>query len=267
VAGAIDSLRWRGKEFVNSFDHGREIQSASSFNGLGECYNPTEAGSEADGAGPSSTSALLTINIQGQKLTTESLMAYWALPRQPSGGCPASIGGQNTTRLSQHKLIKQVTIGADGVPNAIDHVVTFQVPRVYKSAVFEALTAYLQPEFSQFWAFDPRSGVRAQLADGPGEQSLPVIFSTPAGDYAFGVYSSELPQAKWKNAGYGRFRFAHLPGPGNATVKWNCVFREKDIKAAGYTYRCTSVFGTLPDVEQAMMALHRKRAPKPAALR
>src|SRR5918992_2143889 len=49
VAGAIHSLRWRGKEFVNSYDHGRQIQSASSFDGLGECYNPTEAGSEADG--------------------------------------------------------------------------------------------------------------------------------------------------------------------------------------------------------------------------
>ena len=37
TAGAIDSVTWRGKEFLNSFDHGRELQSASSFDGYGEC--------------------------------------------------------------------------------------------------------------------------------------------------------------------------------------------------------------------------------------
>jgi hypothetical protein len=264
VAGAIHSLRWRGKEFVNSYDHGRQIQSASSFDGLGECYNPTEAGSEADGTGPFTTSALLNIRVAGRTLLTESLMAYWAAPGQGSGGCPPWIGGRNLTYLSQHKLIKQVTIGVDGVPNAIDHVVTFQVPRPYGSAVFEALTAYLQPEFSQFWTFEPGTGARRPLTDGPGEQNLPIIFSTPGGDYAFGIYSAELPQPRWRGGGYGRFRFAHLPGPGNATVKWNCVFREKDIRPVGYTYRCTSILGTLGDVEKAMMELYRKRAPKVA---
>ena len=33
--GAIYSLTWRGREFINSTDHGRELQSASSFDGMG----------------------------------------------------------------------------------------------------------------------------------------------------------------------------------------------------------------------------------------
>ena len=45
LAGAIGSLTWNGIEFINQDDHGRELQSASSFDGLGECFNPTEAGS------------------------------------------------------------------------------------------------------------------------------------------------------------------------------------------------------------------------------
>jgi len=33
LAGAIDSLTWNGKEFIDSFDHGRQLQSAASFDG------------------------------------------------------------------------------------------------------------------------------------------------------------------------------------------------------------------------------------------
>src|SRR5215218_2997854 len=31
LAGAIHSVTWDGKEFIDSFDHGRQLQSASSF--------------------------------------------------------------------------------------------------------------------------------------------------------------------------------------------------------------------------------------------
>src|SRR5205823_5835380 len=51
VAGAVHSLTWNGKEFLDSFDHGRQMQSAASFDGGGrfvpETFNPTEAGSRA----------------------------------------------------------------------------------------------------------------------------------------------------------------------------------------------------------------------------
>src|SRR4051794_1659541 len=40
LAGAIASLTWNGMEFIDQLDHGRELQSASSFEDLGECYNP-----------------------------------------------------------------------------------------------------------------------------------------------------------------------------------------------------------------------------------
>src|SRR5947209_10853729 len=63
LAGAIHSLTWNGKEFIDSADHGRQLQSASSFADKAgrhnaETYNPTEAGSRKDGAGPGSSSRL-----------------------------------------------------------------------------------------------------------------------------------------------------------------------------------------------------------------
>ena len=52
LAGAIDSLTWDGKEFINSTDHGRQLQSASNLDAgspiSDETYNPTEAGSRDD---------------------------------------------------------------------------------------------------------------------------------------------------------------------------------------------------------------------------
>jgi hypothetical protein len=260
--GAIYSLRWGGKEFINSFDKGRELQSAVSFNGLGECYNPTEAGSDLDATGPKSTSRLLRSESLGTELKTRSQMAFWLQPGQSSPGCPRNMSAQNSARLSNIVLSKNVQLAAAGISNAIDHNVTFSVPRTYETAVFEALTAYLQPDFSQFWTFDPASGQRKSITDGPGEQNLPLIFSTPSHQHAFGVYSSELPQRAWQTVGYARFRFTHLKAPGSPTVKWNCVFREKDIKPGDYSYRCTSIFGTLQDVETAMMDLHRIRGRK-----
>lgn len=41
TAGAVDSLVWNEKEFINAWDHGRELQYAVTT-GDGECFNPTE---------------------------------------------------------------------------------------------------------------------------------------------------------------------------------------------------------------------------------
>ena len=62
LAGAIHSLTWNEKEFIDSHDHGRQLQSAINLDGgermRPETFNPTEAGSRNDGAGPTSTSRL-----------------------------------------------------------------------------------------------------------------------------------------------------------------------------------------------------------------
>ena len=64
LAGAVHSVQWGGREFIDSHDHGRQLQSACSFDCgsfkdfWAEAYNPTEAGSLDDGAGKTSSSKL-----------------------------------------------------------------------------------------------------------------------------------------------------------------------------------------------------------------
>ena len=259
TGGAIDSLTWGGTQFINAHDHGRELQSASSYDGYGECLNPTEAGSDSDGTGPRSTTLLTALTIGPNTLQTRAQMAYWIEPGRVTGNCPKGPGPHAGPR-SDDVLAKTITLGAEGVANAIAYRVTYVTAQPHASATFEAATAYMPPDFTQFWNLDPATGQSARLSAGPGEQGVPVILSTPDGARAMGVYSPALPQATVPNAGYGRFDFSTLPGAGNATVKWNCVFRENDVPAGAHSYTCYVVVGTLQDVRTGLVALRNALA-------
>ncbi len=254
LAGAIGSLTWNGIEFINQDDHGRELQSASSFDGLGECFNPTEAGSGPDGIGNYSTSQLLGIRASGNVLQTTSQMAFWTQAGQPypnrCGPHKEFAMAQNATNLSNHKLSKRVTIGFAGIPNVIEYLVTFNVPEKHNSATFEALTGYMTQYFSVFWTYDPKTKSLASLSDGPGEQAIPIIFSTSNRQYAMGIYSPYLPQGK-HDYGYGRFNFYS-----QNTMKWNAVYREYNITPGNYSYRNFVIVGTLDQVKKGMQSLH-----------
>jgi hypothetical protein len=260
LAGAIHSLTWNGKEFIDSADHGRQLQSAASFDCAkpgefwAECYNPTEAGSGADGAGPKSSSKLLRLRAQDAELETLTQMAFWLAPGETSSGRPAL----NDAVLSRHLVKKRVRIGYQDLPHVVDYEVVFSVPpgERHTYAQFEALTGYMPPEFGKFLKYDARSGKLDDLDDGPGEQARPVVLATASGSNAMGVFSPDQPSSGFEEAGYGRFRFV----PENV-VKWNCVFRvrdQKEIAAGDYRFRVFVAVGTLDDVRRSLDSLVRK---------
>ncbi len=240
-AGAVCSLTWRGKEFINDYDHGRQLQSASSFDNLGEAFNPTEAGAAVpyNGVNPSASSSILqgewaTSNV----LATQTKMAFW----YPVGGNP----------VSNHILNKRITIGLPNMPHVIEYLTQFTIPsnETHSFGVFEALTGYMPPEFSKFYTFDVRNNavMEAPVSDGPGEQNLPIIFSTPDGGWAMGIYSPEVPQPAFTGLGYGRFRFPD-------TVKWNSVFRIYNPSGT-YHFRSYVIVGSLENVKVSMTQLY-----------
>jgi hypothetical protein len=249
LAGAIHSLKWQGQEFIDSVDHGRQLQSAASFDCAlarpfwAECFNPTEAGSRDDGAGTKSSSRLLEIHAAGAELRTTTQMAFWLAPGEKSAGRPAL----NEQTLSRHRVLKKVHIGYKNLPNVIDYQVTFTVPKDERHtyAQFEALTGYMPPEFGHFWKFLPASGKLQELDDGPGEQASPVVFATADGAHAMGIFSPD-------QAGYGRFRFK-----AEKVVKWNCVFRLREAKEipGEHPFRMFVAVGTQEDVRLALVAL------------
>lgn len=253
LAGAVDSLRWQGQEFIDSTDHGRQLQSASNFDAgespiRAETFNPTEAGSRRDHVGPSSSSRLRSFRTFDRGLEAVTQMAFWLAPGETSGGHPA----RNRSVLSEHLLTKRIEIGGP-VPGAVAVDVVFTVPagEGHRFGVFESLTAYLPPTFSHFWCFDSGSGRLLPLDDGPGEQLRPVVLATPDGKFAMGIWSPE------QDARYGRFRF-----PREKVVKWNCVFRRGDgaqlLPPGDYAFRHIVLVGGLKDVEQSLRQLSRQ---------
>jgi hypothetical protein len=253
MAGAIDSLTWAGREFVNDHDHGREWQSAAFLDDADQCDNPTEAGGDYDGEGEASTSRLLALRRGPNWLETRSRLAYWLAPGQAFEGCPGGL--KAASRLSDTGFAKRVTLGLPGLPNAIRYEATFTIARARGPSTFETLTGYMPPDFTRFYTYDPKARRLTPLSDGPGEQASPVIFATADGRHAAGVWSPTLPQADFPEAGYGRFRFDRLPGPGNATVKWNCVHRLRAVAPGPHRFTCVAVVGSLAAVQAGLTRL------------
>jgi len=264
LAGAIDSLTFRGREYIDSHDHGRQLQSAASFSDgrpgfVPETYNPTEAGSRHDGAGPTSTSRLLMFKTNGNRLETRTQMAFWLRPGERSEEQLA----RNRTALSDYLLRKRVTIGYRNLSQVLEYVVTFTIPSgaSHRYAQCEAVTGYMPNEFSKFWVLDLKTGKLRALSDGPGEQRHPVILATPDGRHAMGAYSPQQPSPSYAHVGYGRFRFA-----AQKVVKWNVVFRRrsrtKPLPTGDYTFRTFVAVGTLDEVRSTLLKLAQLEPPR-----
>lgn len=258
LGGAVHSLTWNGQEFIDSTDHGRQLQSASSFSSDGhhwaEAFNPTEAGSRDDGAGPNSTSRLLHSLTTSNSLQTTTQMAFWLAPGEKSEGHPAL----NTSKRSNHLLTKRVQIGLPGLPQVIRYDVTFSTPidERHKFAQFEALTGYMPEAFCSFWTFRPETGELDPISEGPGEQPFPLVVSTESGSHAMGIYSPQQPSPGFENAGYGRWKFAR-----ERVVKWNTVFRLRDrdgIEPGEFSFRNLLVVGDREKVRLSLVELHRR---------
>ena len=257
LAGAVHSLIWNGKEFINSLDHGRQLQSACSFDAgskfWAEAFNPTEAGSRDDGAGARSTSRLLHSFATKDSLQTTTQMAFWLAPGQMS----ETFLAKNSTTLSNYLVTKRVQLGVPDMPQVIRFEVTFSVPlgERHTFAQFEALTGYMPEEFRSFWALRPQTGELEPLTDGPGEQPFPVVLATENGSHAMGIFSLSATAVAGGNPGYGRWRF----GP-ERVVKWNSVFRvrrDEGIEPGEYSFRNFVVVGDRDTVKKSLADLHR----------
>jgi hypothetical protein len=250
-AGAIESLQWGGVEYLDANDHGRDLQSAISYDGLKACDNPTEAGSSKDGNGPhTSSSVLLRASTKNNELRTYAQMAYWLRPGQSHSECGAARN-ETDSKLSNTFHAKAVRF-LPGFDNVLEHAITFEMPRARDLAQFEALTAYMPETFSSFHLYNPAKNRMQPLSDGPGEQGHPVVLATRDGQHALGLMTLQEAGPGMRGPGYGRWRFGW-----ERVTKSNVVFRLKNAPAGAHRFVVYSVFGTLEDVRQTMHRIYQ----------
>jgi hypothetical protein len=254
--GAVYSLTWMGKEFINASDKGRELQSAVSFMNKGECLNPTEAGSRDDRLG--SSSVLLCSSTTSNSLTTKVQMAYWLSPGERSSACGArkQVEALNTARVSEDVLTKTITVGSFGLSNVIEHRASFDVVERNVFGLFEVLTAYLPEEFSSLWTVDLSGGPVSTRGQSRGEQGLPLIASTADQRYALALFSPDLPQKGLSTVGYGGWRFLYS-SRANSTTKLNVVYRISSLQTTSHDFVSYIIIGSMADVQRSITQLYQ----------
>lgn len=261
--GAVCSLVYNGKELVNDFDHGRQLQVAWSYNDADEAYNPTEAGSERDGKGLHSTSQLISARVESNTLRTVSHPAYWRdvnVPEQYR---------KNTALVTKDMLTKQITLGYQGDPHVLvfDTKVTLSPdltgPRM-TSLRIEAPTLYVTRDLNCHTLFDPSDGTLTCMPLRPPTKNqlntvinqvmrrdhIPIM-STPDEKYAIAFYSRE-------QVNFWSYYTWDVPSddPVFACSKITAFFKHPAVAGYAYAYRTWVIVGNLTTVKTSIQKLY-----------
>lgn len=239
-AGAINSVTWRGTQFIDHYDHGRELQVAVHVAGYGgsECYNPTEAGSQRDGTGDTSSSVVLGTWRGDHGFSTSSRLAFWNVPGEKSPGCKE--GAANTTIVSDFVLSKIVTLANDGL---LIYDFTIDVPGDYEGATIEAPVMYMPKGFSRFKFFDPKT--QTSVPGIPKEhRDIPILACDGKGYAA----------AMWSEGAYQTFKT--FLRDTNAVIVGRKI---APLRSAAYSFKTYIAFGTAQSVRAAITRAYEER--------
>ena len=275
--GAIYSLTWNGKEFLNSSDKGRDLQFAWDLNGYGEAFNPTEAGSHDD-RGDSSTRfasyhPLSLLSLQGNLLQSAVHPAFWLKTSETSPNVKDALGekqfqsndtqprGKSTT---DDLLETRVRVGPGRLPpNVIRFEADITFVQSYHALDLGSPTGYLNSEFDTPWRFNPRLNILTpdvsnHLAQPKGfdfgsDAPLPVIVSTKDQQYAMGVFSDDYrPDQMYIDYSVVSSAAGHSP-----TTFWSINKHYGYVPKGQQTFVSFLAVGTLDDVKNALTALYK----------
>lgn len=270
-AGAIDRLYWRGVDFVDNADHGRQFQLAGQFKGFGECYNPNEAGNLADMNGPTSSSSFQSLSTYNNALNTISYGAFWLRPRSYGGSAnvyssanctpgwdqpPALADAQNTTILSNYRFLKYVTIGFQGIPNVISVHSQIYIPETVTGMQLTTPAGFMPSSFSNFWEYNVSTRSLTPLVVGNETyRTQPVILENPTSNIALGIYAPDILKPPQGTTGW--FVWGYSPSY-PATSYWWFLQRTPGTVSQGTTvfHNAYLVLGTKNEVTAGLDSLH-----------
>lgn len=264
-AGAVDSLWFHDRESVNSYDHGRQLQTACYDTRYEGCYNPTQAGGMTDGLGYTTSSRLLSGVASGGVLHTRTQCAFWTRPGETITapgmyGCTA----HNTTIVSDFIADTKYTLARRNNVTAIQYDLTWHIGANIPAGHFmsELTTGYHTSDFSVGYEIVPENGYAARLRhmgdhlSQPGqERPYPAILTTPDGARAIGAYAEPVQGATTAYATW-LWRFGQNQ-QANDSSKWTVVRRFAGAVAVGDVVpaRCHIVMGQVTDVHMELVRL------------
>lgn len=277
-AGSVSSIRWGTREFINNWDHGRQLQLNTQFFNRFECYNPYEAGGLGDQNFSTTSSRLLSLSASGNRLESETQMAWYLPRREPILEYGDACGDPAlwlpcppyTGPLSDYRIHKIVTIGFAGIPNVIEYLSELFIPEPVINGL-NHVTAVLPYDFSSVWSYDIVSKDYRKIRELAGEDDSIKVVATADGSAAMGFYAPEMLQPY----GYGAADFWRVvppdpfytdpldptqPDPNYACVHVGSVHRYDGLfNGPGFTYdRAYLVIGTLTQVKESLGKVHEQ---------
>jgi hypothetical protein len=271
AGGTISELIWNGKQFINNYDYGRQIQTAFNFTSVGEEDNPNEGGSKWGCPGLvdaeyAQGSPIYYVTSSGSTLYTKTRPLQWN-PQNFTGG------GTDNPVMWNGTIEKEVAL--DYFNGAYDaHVIkwttTIDIQSYSDYFDWELFTAYTTDDFYKQYAYDAEFDVlydktavvpNNTCIDGTGQNVRPnaggVINATGNGSYAIGAYRkkggglNQFAICKYENGqGSGKY--------GGDATKWAVMERDGvlEIYPGEYSGSAYIIVGTLADVESTMRELY-----------
>lgn len=263
AGGAIWSWTWNGTEFVNTWDHGREIQSALFVANV----NPNEAGDTY--SSPSFVPAarhgspLEIAYNSGTTQVTRAVPLEWT--PESSGG-----GGSNPVVWRDLLLGKDVTLNFDNMGPVAQYTTVLYTPYALTNAGMEIPTGYLRANFDTFWVYDAPSDVITQVFPPPQCPPAPpytvvfapehggVIISDGSEEHAMGVYGANTSVGGAVSY-FSLWSFIcddNTAPNAYSTSKWNAVHGPGNFSAGYNTFTTWIVTADLATVRQLMHTLY-----------
>lgn len=175
AGGVITDLWWMGKQFVNNYDYGRQIQTAHRYDeatyqsrkataitegrwntlwDVAEVHNPTEGGSTHSCPGTnfdskkSQGSQLLSITEDSATHSIETITRPLLFRGDWFGG------GEDMPIMWDGTYTKTLTVGYANVPNIIKVEIELANKSAHDSMNWELLTGYFNHEFNKYYFYD-----------------------------------------------------------------------------------------------------------------
>jgi hypothetical protein len=267
AGGAVAELTWNGKQFINNYDFGRQIQMAINLSHDAEAINPTEAGDLYGYPGSASVawahgSPLISAVVRGTTLATRCHPLQWK-PQNWGGGAGNPV-------MWQGAFSKRVDLDFGGSPHVIRWISIVEFPSAEPFVNMEVVTAYLNAEFTRFYAYDAPTAAATEMTSlvpngsciDPAQDARlrthagGVILATSDGAYALGVYRKGTDNA------FGLCKFLGFGGSGQygfSTTKWNVLWRPpQGVQAGIRSVTCYLLVGTLSQVLNEAKGLYER---------
>jgi len=265
AGGSIWELSWNGKQFVNTSDYGRLIQSSMN---LGDGALPTEGGDKHFSANSSFChgSPLIEAYNSGSTQVTTAVPLEWHNEMFNSTGNIHDLIIYKDFKLGKViTLDPTLSLGAFNYlkPQIAKYVTTFSTPVNLSDVHIEIPTGYLNMEFSRFFEIDAtnsnlNAGLTEVLLNENESQQSPfhdaggIVLATQNLDYAMGIYINIVNSKSTDDDPNSIYYFRNWRF--NDTSKWSAG-RYGDISAGAHQYTSYIIVGTLDDVRTAMRAL------------